>query len=151
MPPCRHRERLLTPVESIFMIEIGSYLLTYNHGNKAALVSTFAKNSETDEYVFFVVDPEHPNYDLVQNVVDWEGYVAEYALNGYPITDDFKDPVTRGHVQYFEKARFDLVDTDDGPRIQMAPLGQLLHESGNPLSAAMTCSGPPAAIIATAR
>ncbi len=53
---------------------------------------------------------------------------------GYPITDDFKDPVTRGHVQYFEKARFDLVDTDDGPRIQMAPLGQLLHESGNPLA-----------------
>ena len=53
---------------------------------------------------------------------------------GYPITDDFKDPVTRGHVQYFEKARFDLVDTDDGQRVQMAPLGQLLHESGNPLA-----------------
>lgn len=53
---------------------------------------------------------------------------------GYPITDDFKDPVTRAHVQYFEKARFDLVDTADGPRVQMAPLGQLLHESGNPLA-----------------
>ena len=43
---------------------------------------------------------------------------------GNPITDDFTDPVTRAHVQYFEKARFDLVDTDEGPRIQMAPLGQ---------------------------
>lgn len=53
---------------------------------------------------------------------------------GNPITDDFTDPVTRAHVQYFEKARFDLVDTDDGPRVQMAPLGQLLHESGNPLA-----------------
>lgn len=53
---------------------------------------------------------------------------------GNPITDDFHDPVTRTHVQYFEKVRFDLVDTPEGPRIQIAPLGQLLHESGHPLA-----------------
>ncbi len=79
-------EMLLTELaEGKYVADGGKYYI--GNGNKAALVSTFAKNSETDEYVFFVVDPEHDNYDLVQNVMDWEGYVAEYALNGYPITD----------------------------------------------------------------
>jgi acyl-CoA dehydrogenase len=77
----------LTPLaENKYVADGGKYYI--GNGNKAALVSTFAKNSETDEYVFFVVNPEHDNYDLVKNVVEWEGYVAEYALNGYPITDD---------------------------------------------------------------
>ena len=53
---------------------------------------------------------------------------------GYPITDDFTDPVTKQHVQYFEKARFDLVETDDGVRVKIAPLGTLLHEDGVPLA-----------------
>lgn len=53
---------------------------------------------------------------------------------GYPITDDFTDPITGQRVQYFQKARFDLVDTDQGPQIQIAPLGQLLHESGAALA-----------------
>jgi acyl-CoA dehydrogenase len=63
----------------------GKYYI--GNANQAGIVSTFGKNSETDEYVFFAADPAHDNYDLVQNVVDWEGYVAEYALNGYPVTD----------------------------------------------------------------
>lgn len=79
-------EMSLTPLaENKYVADGGKYYI--GNGNKAALVSTFGKNSETDEYVFFVVNPEHENYDLVQNVVDWEGYVAEYALNGYPITN----------------------------------------------------------------
>lgn len=53
---------------------------------------------------------------------------------GYPITDDFTDPVTNTRVQYFQKARFDLVDTPEGPQVQLASLGQFLHESGNPLA-----------------
>jgi len=80
-------DMILTPLaENKYVADGGKYYI--GNGNKAALVSTFAKNSETDEYVFFVVKPEHENYDLVKNVVEWEGYVAEYALNGYPITDD---------------------------------------------------------------
>ncbi|MFZ2631691.1 MAG: acyl-CoA dehydrogenase [Desulfosalsimonadaceae bacterium] len=76
----------LTPLgDGKYVADGGKYYI--GNGNKAALVSTFGKNSETDEYVFFVVSPEHKNYTLVQNVVNWEGYVAEYALNGYPITD----------------------------------------------------------------
>ena len=70
---------------------IAGIVSTYNI---AGIVSTFGKNSDTDEYVFFAVNPEHENYDLVQNVVEWESYVAEYALSGYPVTD--KDILSTG-------------------------------------------------------
>ena len=53
---------------------------------------------------------------------------------GYPITDDFTNPISNQRVQYFQRARFDLVDTSDGPTIQIAPLGKLLHEEGSPLA-----------------
>ncbi len=53
---------------------------------------------------------------------------------GYPITDDFTDPQTNQRVQYFQRARFDLVDTPEGPKVQIAPLGQLLHEDGAELA-----------------
>jgi acyl-CoA dehydrogenase len=79
-------EMALTPLaEGTYVADGGKYYI--GNANKAALVSTFGKNSETDEYVFFAATPGHPNYDLIQNVVNWEGYVAEYALNGYPVTD----------------------------------------------------------------
>ena len=58
------------------------------NANEAAYVSTFAKDSETGEYVFFVADPKHEKYELVKNVVNWQSYVAEYALHDYPITDN---------------------------------------------------------------
>lgn len=68
----------------------------------------------------------------------WGEFLAAYNANpdpqfyyGNPITDDFVDPVTKAHVQYFEKARFDLVETEEGPRIQLAPLGQILHDPEN--------------------
>ncbi|NVN89470.1 MAG: acyl-CoA dehydrogenase [Desulfuromonadales bacterium] len=57
------------------------------NGNEAALVSTFAKMSDTDDYVFFAVNSKHPNYDCVRSVVDQQNYVAEFALHNYPITD----------------------------------------------------------------
>lgn len=53
---------------------------------------------------------------------------------GYPITDDFVDPVTNTRVQYFQRARFDLVDTPQGQKIQIAPLGTYLHVDGAPLA-----------------
>ncbi|MDH3799706.1 MAG: acyl-CoA/acyl-ACP dehydrogenase, partial [Desulfobacterales bacterium] len=52
------------------------------------------KDTETDEYVFFVVNSKHDNFDLVKNVVSSQNYVAEYALQGYPITEE--DILTRG-------------------------------------------------------
>ncbi|HMA86669.1 MAG TPA: acyl-CoA dehydrogenase family protein [Desulfosalsimonadaceae bacterium] len=80
-------EMSLTPLgDGKYVADGGKYYI--GNANKAALVSTFGKDSETDDYVFFAVSPYHENYDLIQNVVNWEGYVAEYALNSYPITDD---------------------------------------------------------------
>jgi len=76
----------LTPLgDGKYVADGGKYYI--GNANQAGIVSTFGKNSETDAYVFFAADPAHDNYELVQNVVDWEGYVAEYALNGYPVTD----------------------------------------------------------------
>ncbi|MCF8131101.1 MAG: acyl-CoA/acyl-ACP dehydrogenase [Deltaproteobacteria bacterium] len=78
--------------EGRYVADGGKYYI--GNGNDAAMVSTFAKDSETDQYVFFVVDSQHENYECVQNVVPWQGYVAEYALNGYPITE--KDILSKG-------------------------------------------------------
>ena len=79
-------EMSLTPLGGgRYVADGGKYYI--GNGNQAAMVSTFAKNSETDEYVFFVADSRNENYDCIQNVVAWQGYVSEYALNGYPITD----------------------------------------------------------------
>lgn len=86
-------EMTVTPLgEGRYVADGGKYYI--GNGNEAALVSVFAKDDETDEYVWFVVDSKHPNYDCIQNVVAWQGYVAEFALNGYPLTDD--DILSRG-------------------------------------------------------
>ena len=80
-------EMALTPLsEGQYVADGGKYYI--GNANKAALVSTFAKNSETGDYVFFVVETDHDNYECVKNVVNSQNYVAEYALQAYPITDD---------------------------------------------------------------
>lgn len=77
----------LTPLgDGHYVADGGKYYI--GNANKAGMVSTFGKNTETGEYVWFTADPEHENYDLVQNVVNWEGYVAEYGLSGYPVTEE---------------------------------------------------------------
>ena len=57
------------------------------NGNKAAILSTFGKIAGSDEYVFFAVDTQHPNYHLVKNVVASQSYVSEYRLTEYPIEE----------------------------------------------------------------
>ena len=80
-------EMALTPLsEGQYVADGGKYYI--GNANKAALVSTFAKNSETGDYVFFVVETDHKNYECVKNVVNSQNYVAEYVLQAYPITDD---------------------------------------------------------------
>jgi len=64
------------------------------NANKAALVSTFGKLSDTGDYVFFVVSSEGGGYEVVKNIVNSQNFVAEYALHDYPITD--ADILTRG-------------------------------------------------------
>jgi acyl-CoA dehydrogenase len=57
------------------------------NANEAAIVSTFGKIEGTGEFVFFAADPRKPGYELVQNVVNVQSYVAEYRLKNYEITD----------------------------------------------------------------
>jgi len=57
------------------------------NANKAAMVSTFAKMSDTGDYVFFVADSRHEKYECLKNTVSSQSYVAEYALHDYPITE----------------------------------------------------------------
>lgn len=66
------------------------------NGNVARMVSVFGKadvfSDPSDErygnYVFFVADSQHPNYECVKNVVNVQSYVAEYKLNDYPIKEE---------------------------------------------------------------
>ncbi len=90
------------------------------NANQAAIVSTFGKIASTDPstamyppeapamaqsplragpsqpapYVFFAVDSQHPNFELIQNVINVQSYVAEYALHDYPVGED--DILSRG-------------------------------------------------------
>ena len=64
------------------------------NANKAALVSTFGKLTDTGDYVFFVVSSEGGGYEVVKNIVNSQNFVAEYALHDYPIAD--ADILTRG-------------------------------------------------------
>jgi acyl-CoA dehydrogenase len=80
-------EMMLTPMpDGTFRADGGKYYI--GNGNEAALLSVFGKNSETDEFVFFAVETNHPNYECVQNIVDSQMYVSEFALRGYPVTAD---------------------------------------------------------------
>jgi acyl-CoA dehydrogenase len=76
----------------------GSYLASgrkyyIGNGNQAARVSTIGKilapgDVEADRYerfVFFTVDPSHPRYRCIQNVVNSQSYVAEFELDDYPV------------------------------------------------------------------
>ncbi|MCU0849040.1 MAG: acyl-CoA/acyl-ACP dehydrogenase [Spirochaetes bacterium] len=74
------------------------------NGNEAAMVSTFGKVADSNDYVFFAVDSKHPKYECVKNVINNQDYVAEYALHDYPITE--ADILERG-----QKAWDDMLNT----------------------------------------
>jgi acyl-CoA dehydrogenase len=64
------------------------------NGNIAPMVSTFGKMGDTGDYVFFVADYRHRNYELVANVVNTQSYVADFVLRDYPIAE--ADILSRG-------------------------------------------------------
>ncbi|MGB8717862.1 MAG: acyl-CoA dehydrogenase family protein [Desulfobacterales bacterium] len=79
-------EMALTPLAANrYVADGGKYYI--GNANQAALVATFGKNSDTGDFVFFAVDPRHANFTCVQNVVDWQSFVAEFALYAYPVSD----------------------------------------------------------------
>lgn len=70
------------------------------NGNEAEMVSIFGKLADEsgkipaydmknkDQYVFFVANYKHKNYELKKNIIDNQSYVAEFALHDYPITEE---------------------------------------------------------------
>ncbi len=54
---------------------------------------------------------------------------------GYPITIEFTDDLSGYRVQYFQRARFDLVPTPNGLQVQVAPLGELLYDENENIPA----------------
>ncbi len=58
------------------------------NGNEAAIVSTFGRFEDGDDYVFFAADPKHESYHLVQNVVASQNYVSEFELRDYPVREE---------------------------------------------------------------
>jgi acyl-CoA dehydrogenase len=78
-------EMALTPLgDGKYVADGGKYYI--GNANEAALVSTFGKNSETNDFVFFAVDSKHENYECIKNVCHSQNFVAEFALHSYPIT-----------------------------------------------------------------
>lgn len=61
------------------------------NANEAALVSVFGREAESDEFVFFVVDPKQEHYHL-QKKIHTSGvrpaYVGEFSLENYPVTEE---------------------------------------------------------------
>ncbi len=64
------------------------------NGNIARMVSTFGKMADSGDYVIFIANYLHDNYECVQNVISSQSYVAEYKLSDYAITDE--DILARG-------------------------------------------------------
>lgn len=66
----------------------GKYYI--GNANEAALVSTFGKYKDTQDYVFFVVDSQHRHYKLIKKISTSgvrPAYVGDYELIDYPITE----------------------------------------------------------------
>jgi acyl-CoA dehydrogenase len=57
------------------------------NANRAPLVSTFGKFSDSGEYVFFTADYRHKDYQLIRNVTASQNYVGQFKLQDYPITE----------------------------------------------------------------
>jgi len=57
------------------------------NGNEAEMVSTFGKMSDTGDYVFFVSNFHHKQFELIKNIVNVQSYVADFKLNDYPVTE----------------------------------------------------------------
>ncbi len=67
----------------------GKYYI--GNGNCAARLSVFGRFSDDSpehagEYVFFLVDPQSESYQLARNVIRGQMYVAEFRLDGYPVS-----------------------------------------------------------------
>jgi len=63
------------------------------NGNAAGRLSVYGKFADDDpqhpgEHVFFLVDPSHPGYELLKNVVAGQMFVAAFELHDYPVAPE---------------------------------------------------------------
>ena len=72
------------------------------NGNTAPMVSTFGKISGSDQYVFFAADYRHRSYELIRNITDSQSYVANFALDDYPVTE--ADILSRGPAAWMRRS-----------------------------------------------
>lgn len=102
----QHGADLYSSEMKLYPQDDGTYLARgskyyIGNGNCAALVSTFGIIDGTDDYVFFAVKTDHPQYECVKKI-DTSGvrqaYVAEYALHDYPITE--ADILSKGKLAW---------------------------------------------------
>jgi acyl-CoA dehydrogenase len=86
-------DMILTPRgDGTYTAKGGKYYI--GNGNKAAIVSTFGKFADSDDYVFFGADSQHERYHLIKNVCASQNYVAQFELDDYPVEDT--DIIARG-------------------------------------------------------
>ena len=86
-------DMILTPQgDGTYSASGGKYYI--GNGNKAAIVSTFGKFADSDEYVFFGADSQHDRYHLIKNVCASQNYVAQFELDDYPVEE--ADIIARG-------------------------------------------------------
>ncbi|MDT5139159.1 MAG: acyl-CoA dehydrogenase [Mycobacterium sp.] len=82
-------DMILTPSEHGWTATGEKYYI--GNANVARMVSTFGKiegsPGNPEEYVFFAADSQDDRYDCKKNVVNSQNYVANYALNEYPVTE----------------------------------------------------------------
>ena len=78
--------RLNPQLDGTFLANGEKYYI--GNANLAGMVSTFGKMGDTGEYVFFVANYRHKNYELIRNVTNSQNYVGQYALHDYPVTND---------------------------------------------------------------
>jgi acyl-CoA dehydrogenase len=68
------------------------------NGNIAPMVSTFGKIAGSGEYVFFAADYRHRNYNLLGNLTQSQSYVANFALEDYPVSQE--DILSQGQAAW---------------------------------------------------
>lgn len=92
----QHGADLYANQMKLFPEEDGSYKGTgskyyIGNANAAALVSVFGRIANTDEFVFFTVDPKNQHYELKKKIHTSgvrPAYVGEFTIENYPITED---------------------------------------------------------------
>jgi hypothetical protein len=64
-------------------------------------------------------------------------------IYGYPITDEYLDPIQNIRVQYFQRARFELHENAQASqRVQLSPLGEWIYQADRVQPVALSTDTP---------